>query len=140
MSELIEKNKAILRAEILIHTSIELYNSKNYICAVPLAAAADDSLGKQLIAENRDTALYALQDFLKKEHSLEKVDCNSFVNSIKHGRKYTFEETEENSLKEGIHFILRAINNYLECKGTITNLMYTFFQKEALPLLEDKAA
>jgi hypothetical protein len=138
--ELVNKERNISRAELLIHTAITLYDNGNFLCVVPLAAAADGSLGKQLIKAGIQPSFFELKDKLEKEYPDNNFDLNSYINSLKHSSEYDYIENESNIKMEAIHYLDRAINNFLTTTNSITEQMQKFCDKSALPLTEEDVA
>ena len=113
-TEFTEKNNSVdahVIGQIQLEAAIEYYNKKNYICAITLARATEEYLGKLLIySTGKTTSFYELQNEIKEKYG-ENINLNYIANSLKHFDE-NFCETEHNINSDALQLIYRAVINF----------------------------
>lgn len=126
--EVTEKNNSVdahIIGQIQLEGAIEHYNQGNYICAITLARAADNYLGKLLeYSKNKTPALYDLQNIIFDKYE-EEPDLNYIANELKHF-KDTFSGKEHRIRLDAIQLICRAITNFIELELPLSGIMSKF--------------
>jgi hypothetical protein len=117
-------------ARIQIDAAIELYNSGNFICAITLAGAGEEILGK-LLPPNAETAMRRLTKKVAPHFPelSEKKLTDNHLNLIKNGFKHLIEEICEQDIPiklQAIQLIARASSNYAALTKAMTQAMVKF--------------
>jgi len=119
-------------AQIQIDTAIELYFLKNYICAITLAGAAEELLGKLLIHQSGgQSALKNLTLKLQCQFpNLTSKEINdNYLNFIRNRLKHFNEDICEQDINiktDSIQLICRAAANYCKLTKAITPRIQEF--------------
>lgn len=108
---------------VQIDRAIQLYNESDYICAITLAKAGEEFLGKHL----SDTAAHKtlLKNISAQDAGLNK-HLNRIANFLKHGNDLELCEQDIPIRLEAIQYICRAILNFFLFTNRITPLMNNF--------------
>ena len=117
-------------AEIQIDTAIDLFNESNFICAITLAAAGEEILGK-LLPPFEEKAMDKLAKSvlsLAPELSDKEIKDN-YLNLVKNGFKHIVNALCEQDIDiklQAIQYIARACTNYISLRADLTKKMRAF--------------
>ena len=117
-------------AEIQIETAIDLFNQGNFICAITLAGAGEEILGK-LLPPSAEIALKAMTNKISQiapELSPKEIRDN-YLNIVRNALKHVKEDICEQDIDlrlHAIHYIARACINYASLQNTLTAKMVAF--------------
>lgn len=121
-------------ATIQIDRAIQLYFEKDYICAITLAGAGEEILGKLLSAEGKEDSLSDVLKELKiKNPTLEIKQMRDMINLPRNALKHLKIEAFESELPiktSAEIFIRRAILNYVRLRNFKTKYMNDFINNE----------
>jgi len=117
-------------AEVQIETAIDLFNEGNFICAITLAGAGEEILGKLLPPSTE----IALESLTKKVSSLApelspKQIKDDYLNIVRNSLKHVKEDICEQDIDLRLHaiqYIARACVNYVTLRDTLTTKMIAF--------------
>jgi hypothetical protein len=117
-------------AEIQVETAIDLFNQGNFVCAITLAGAGEELLGKLLpsCAENAVNTLAKAVSSIAPEQSHKQI-IDSYLNIIRNGFKHLKEDICEQDIDIRLHaiqYIYRACTNYLILRNDLTPKMISF--------------
>lgn len=125
-------------AEQQLTASIRLFQKGQYVCAITLAGAAEEILGKRLRKLGAEPSFDNLKDSIvriaklhgdndPKTEKLVAELLNSTRNELKH---YAGDEALEFDLREdAIELLERAISNYMLLTGVILDEMAQFWSE-----------
>lgn len=123
-----EKNNSVeahVIGQIQLESAIQHYNEGNYICAITLARAAEEYLGKLLKhSTDKKSSMRILQNNILDE-SGKKPDLNFIANNLKHFDPNFCEETHHIKL-DAIQLICRALTNFISLEIPISTIMMEF--------------
>ncbi len=123
--------------EIQLNCAIEMYNKNNFICAITLAGASEEILGKLLKEySGEDNSLTIINEDLKNKYpelNSENWNHNLVRNSMKHVCEEICNQ-DLNIRKYALDIIARGIHNYFLYTHKLTRSMM-FFYKENLEIL-----
>lgn len=123
-------------SKIQIDGAIEYFFSKNYTCAVTLAGAADEIIGRLLKASGKQSSLDFLYDWYQQRFKVKitkmkfsREIANKARNWLKHAEddadsQYDILELEQ----DGILMLMRAVRSYYNLTKTHTEQMVRFSQ------------
>lgn len=127
-------------AQVQLHKAIELYRdgdyNGDYICAITLAGAAEETLGKLIKHCKGDDQGHILDEMVNKiisEHDgLSKKEIIDVLNNARNGLKHfnSSKEFEFKPVDDSTLLILRAILNYQRLREAVTKEMSTFIKDD----------
>jgi len=126
-----EKNNSVdahIIGQIQLEAAIEHYNKGNYICAITLARAAEEYLGKLLkYSKGIEPVLNPLRKSISEVTGLElnELNLNYIANCLKHFEE-DFCETEHNIRLDSVQLILRSLNNFVALEIPLSGIMKEF--------------
>ena len=120
-------------ARIQIETAIRLFHEENYICAITLAKAGEEFLGKHMGEDAASKQL--LKEMLGKFQDAEKF-LNKTANFLKHGNDPDYYKQDVNVKVEAIQYILRGVLNYALFARCLTSLMSEFQNEYSVEAIE----
>lgn len=119
--------EAYVIGQIQLEGAIEHYNRSNFICAITLARAAEEYLGKLLkYSSNQEPAMEMLRRNILKETEIKEINLNFIANNLKHFDK-NFCDNEFNIKLDSIQLICRACTNFISLGQEPTALIKDFY-------------
>lgn len=120
-------------AVMQLHTAIDLFLHSNYICAITLAGAAEEILGKYASHTKNCTAHSLLIEGLVELYKEDPKWLNDNVvnhdrNHLKHHDSQTDDSLEIDPKFSAIVLIVRAIHNFKVCGPPLTAEMESFVE------------
>jgi len=115
-------------AEIQLNRAIILFlETKEFICAITLAANSEEILGKII---NEINAMDQLKEKISNTYNVEKDDAGKLMNDAKNNFKHwnkSEDDTKEFELEnEAVQYICRAITNYNKLNLNFSKEMLSF--------------
>lgn len=120
---------AYVIGQIQLESAIQHYNDKNYICAITLARAAEEYLGKLLkYSKNIEPTIKELEKKILQETELPSINLNYIANNLKHFDT-RFCETTHSIKLDAIQLIIRALINFTKLEIPLSGIIREFSQK-----------
>ena len=118
-----------------LETAIKLFlERKDYICAITLAGASEEILGKLVERVDKKSAIKSLIESLKTIYSINISDkeliskhLNFARNTLKHANVTDEDKVELDAQTEAISLILRAIDNLIRLDKSVSYNTPNFF-------------
>lgn len=117
-------------AEVQIERAIDLFNEGDFICAITLAGAGEEILGK-LLPPSSETAMSMM---IKKVTTIapeitEKMIRDDYLNAVRNAFKHLVEDICDQDINLRLHaiqYIARACTNYVSLRNKLTVKMKAF--------------
>lgn len=128
-------------AEIQVETAIDLFNAGNLICAITLAGAGEEILGK-LLPEDKEKAV----DRMAKTFAVNTPELthkqikDNYLNIVRNGFKHIIEDICDQDINLRMHaiqYIGRACLNYFSLKNNLTKKMIAFSEAHPPEYFDD---
>ncbi len=111
-------------AMIQLEEAIKLYEEDNYICAITLAKASEEFIGKHLPINERSRS--KLKFLVKDKYGIDSSEINRVANFFKHGNDSELLKQEIPIKISAVQYIAMALSNYLSFTGNVTQKMLSF--------------
>ena len=121
-------------AQVHLDTAIDLYYNHNYLCALTLAAASEEVLGKILEYSTDKKSIHRvlIDTLLKENPEMTESKISSVLTQSRDMLKH-FKPIEGQSLRpvdDSTFFIFKAIENYIRLRDAVTSNMQRFKNDE----------
>ena len=129
--------EAHIIGQIQLEGAIEHYNQGNYICAITLARAAEEYLGKLLkYSTGIEPVCVPLLKSVLEETGLKKFQLNLIADKFKHFDE-NFDATKHNIRLEAFILIARAISNFSSFGIPFSELILDFYSNKKQSYMDD---